>query len=192
MSDSFAIKLVVGLGNPGSSYELTRHNVGFWCVDAIANLHTISFEHNKKLKSLTALKSYWLAKPTTFMNLSGQAVSALCQFYKIKPSELLVIHDDLDLPPGRSKLKKGGGTGGHNGLKSIQNQLGTPDYWRIRIGIGHPGHRSAVSGWVLSKPNTNDQQAIEKSIQRITTIWPAIEKSDFDQAMQTLNTHNFS
>ena len=140
------IKLIVGLGNPGPQYESTRHNAGFWWVDQVCaetgsklNLEAKFFGHAGKLNG--AIEA-WLLKPTTFMNASGRAVGAIAKFYKITPEEILVIHDELDLPPGTTKLKKGGGHGGHNGLKDIAAQLGTPDFWRLRIGIGHPGEKA--------------------------------------------------
>ena len=148
-----APRLIVGLGNPGPEYEATRHNVGFWFVDHLADKLKIVLAPQGKFHGKAGRDGeLWLLQPTTFMNRSGQAVAALANFYKITPAEVLVIHDDLDLPPGGIRLKQGGGNGGHNGLKDIQARLGTPDFWRLRIGIGHPrtlGLSQQVADFVL-------------------------------------------
>lgn len=186
------IKLIVGLGNPGKEYEATRHNAGFWWVDQVCaetasklNLEAKFFGHAGKLKSSDEA---WLLKPSTFMNASGRAVSALAKFYKIAPDEVLVIHDELDLPPGTVKLKKGGGNGGHNGLKDIAAQLGTPDFWRLRIGIGHPGDRNQVSNFVLHAPTRDEQSLIEQNIDQSTTLLPLLLQGKFEEAMLKLHT----
>ena len=186
------IKLIVGLGNPGAQYEATRHNAGFWWVDQVCaetgsklNLEAKFFGHAGKLKSH---EDTWLLKPTTFMNASGRAVAALAKFYKITPESILVIHDELDLPPGVTKLKKGGGQGGHNGLKDIAAQLGTPDFWRLRIGIGHPGDKNQVANFVLHAATRDEQTLIEQNIDQSTTLLPLLLQGKFEEAMLKLHT----
>ena len=186
------IKLIVGLGNPGAQYEGTRHNAGFWWVDQVCaetgsklNLEAKFFGHAGKLKSNDEA---WLLKPTTFMNASGRAVGAIAKFYKITPEQILVIHDELDLLPGTTKLKKGGGHGGHNGLKDIAAQLGTPDFWRLRIGIGHPGDKSQVANFVLHAPTRDEQTAIEQNIDQSTLLLPLLLQGKFEEAMLKLHT----
>ena len=186
------IKLIVGLGNPGPQYESTRHNAGFWWVDQVCtetgsklNLEAKFFGHAGKLNGATEI---WLLKPTTFMNASGRAVGAIAKFYKITPEQILVIHDELDLPPGTTKLKKGGGHGGHNGLKDIAAQLGTPDFWRLRIGIGHPGEKSQVANFVLHAPTRDEQTVIEQNIDQSTTLLPLLLQGKFEEAMLKLHT----
>jgi PTH1 family peptidyl-tRNA hydrolase len=186
------IKLIVGLGNPGPQYEATRHNAGFWWVDQVCaetgsklNLEAKFFGHAGKLNGAPEA---WLLKPTTFMNVSGRAVGAIAKFYKIAPEDILVIHDELDLPPGTTKLKKGGGHGGHNGLKDIAAQLGTPDFWRLRIGIGHPGDKSQVANFVLHAPTRDEQSLIEQNIDQSTTLLPLLLQGKFEEAMLKLHT----
>jgi peptidyl-tRNA hydrolase, PTH1 family len=186
------IKLIVGLGNPGPQYEATRHNAGFWWMDQVCaetgsklNLEAKFFGHAGKLNGASEV---WLLKPTTFMNVSGRAVGAIAKFYKIAPDEVLVIHDELDLPPGTVKLKKGGGHGGHNGLKDITAQLGTPDFWRLRIGIGHPGDKSQVANFVLHAPTREEQALIEQNIDQSTTLLPLLLQGKFEEAMLKLHT----
>ena len=164
-----AIKLIVGLGNPGGEYEQTRHNVGFWFLDELAWQWKATFKDEKKFFGEVARVAQdggdvWLLKPTTYMNRSGQAVAALAQFYKIKPEEILVVHDELDIPCGRIKFKLGGGNGGHNGLKDIQARLGTPNFYRLRLGIDHPGDRNLVVAYVLNKPSAEHRSLIDESI----------------------------
>ena len=153
-------RLIVGLGNPGPEYEATRHNVGFWFVDRLADTLKVSLAPQAKFYGKAARAGdLWLLQPSTFMNRSGQAVAALANFYKISPAEILVIHDELDLPPGGIRLKQGGGNGGHNGLKDIQAKLGTPDFWRLRLGIGHPrtlGLSQQVADFVLHQPRKEE------------------------------------
>ncbi len=163
------IALVVGLGNPGTQYESTRHNAGFWFVDQLAMHYRCPLREEPRFFGTTARvqaegQDWRLLKPSTYMNLSGKAVGALVQFYKITPESILVVHDELDLPPGKMKLKQGGGHGGHNGLKSIQAQLGSAEFWRLRLGIGHPGHRDAVTGFVLGNPPAAERDAIHAAI----------------------------
>ena len=163
------IRLLVGLGNPGAEYEATRHNAGSWWLDAAAHqlggrLAPERAYHGLVARVNAARGPVWLIAPMTYMNLSGKAVAPLARFFKIEPSEILVVHDELDLPPGQAKLKFGGSAAGHNGLKDIQSQLGTHDFWRLRLGIGHPGHRAAVVDYVLRKPPAEEREAIDKSI----------------------------
>lgn len=187
------IKLFVGLGNPGKQYEDTRHNAGFWWIDHIGRLNNTRMNAEAKFfgnagKLNTPGHEAWLLKPTTFMNLSGRSVSALAKFYKIPPEAILVIHDELDLPPGTCKLKKGGGHGGHNGLKDINAQLGSNEYWRLRLGIGHPGDRNAVVNYVLHTPSKTELQVIEQSIEESASVLSLLLQGQFDQAMQTLHS----
>ena len=159
------IQLFVGLGNPGTEYEATRHNVGFWWVDALARqlkAHWVDERsyHGRVARAHVQGQTVWLLQPQTYMNLSGKSVGALARFFKIPPSAILVVHDELDLPPGEAKLKLSGGHAGHNGLRDIHAQLGTADYWRLRIGIGHPGDKSEVAGWVLRKPPADQRELI--------------------------------
>jgi len=163
------IRLLVGLGNPGAEYEATRHNAGFWWLDAAASQLGTRLVPERAYHGLVARANLtrgpvWLVAPMTYMNLSGKSVAPLARFFRIEPSEILVVHDELDLPPGQAKLKFGGSAAGHNGLKDIQAQLGTPDFWRLRLGIGHPGDRAEVAGYVLRKPPAGERDAIEKTI----------------------------
>lgn len=186
------IKLLVGLGNPGDKYEATRHNAGFWWLDQL----TASTNSKPALDSkffgiagkLSPTADTWLLKPTTFMNASGKAVAALANYYKILPEQILVIHDELDLPPDTVKLKKGGGHGGHNGLKDIAAALGTPDFWRLRLGIGHPGDRKEVINFVLKAPTKDEQTAINHSIDESIQVVPHLLSGDFETAMLKLHT----
>ena len=163
------LRLLVGLGNPGPEYLQTRHNAGFWLVDAFAQRHGLELQPETKFFGTTTRlqKGAWdlrMLQPMTFMNRSGKAVAALANFYKIKPEEILVAYDELDLPPGVAKFKTGGGSGGHNGIKDITAAIGSPDFHRLRIGIGHPGHKSKVTGYVLGKAPAQDQQLMDDTI----------------------------
>ena len=163
------IRLLVGLGNPGPEYEATRHNAGFWFVDEVARSFKLGLVPERGYFGLAARAAtphgpVWLLEPMTFMNLSGKSVSALARFFKIAPEEILVVHDELDLLPGQLKLKRGGSHAGHNGLKDIQAQLGSSDFWRLRLGIGHPGLKSDVVNHVLRKPPLAERQAIDDAI----------------------------
>ncbi|MEK8085295.1 aminoacyl-tRNA hydrolase [Aquabacterium sp. A3] len=165
------IRLFVGLGNPGPQYEDTRHNAGFWYIDALARQLGVSLQPDRNYHGLVARANtpegpVWLLQPQTFMNLSGKSVAALARFFKVAPAEVLVAHDELDLLPGQVKLKQGGGHAGHNGLRDIHAQLGDPGYWRLRLGIGHPGIKSEVAAYVLRKPPAAEREAIEKCIQQ--------------------------
>lgn len=186
------IKLLVGLGNSGDKYEATRHNAGFWFVDQIAAQTNSKLAADAKFFGLVGKLNpnadTWLLKPTTFMNASGKAVAALANYYKISPAEILVIHDELDLPAGSVKLKFGGGHGGHNGLKDIHAALGTPDYWRLRLGIDHPGNKNEVINYVLKAPTKQEKDALEASIHAASGVVPLLLSGDFEGAMQKLHT----
>ena len=188
------IKLIVGLGNPGEKYADTRHNAGEWLIERLARRFNVSLNPENKFFGKTARtllngKEVRLLVPTTFMNLSGKAVGALVSFYRIKPEEILVIHDELDLPPGTAKLKQGGGHGGHNGLKDIVAQLGNNNnFYRLRIGIGHPGHRDLVAGYVLNKPSPADRDALEKVLDEATDCVEMIFKDGMVKVTNRLNS----
>ena len=171
------IKLFVGLGNPGPEYEDTRHNAGFWWIDALARELKVNLVPERSYWGLMARtsihgQSIWLLEPQTFMNLSGKSVGTLARFFKIQPEEILVVHDELDFEPGVVKLKLGGSHGGHNGLRDIHAQLGSPNYWRLRVGIGHPGHKGEVASWVLKKPAPDQLKLIEDAIAHSLKAWP--------------------
>lgn len=192
-----SIRLIVGLGNPGPEYEQTRHNAGFWLVDNLANsLPGCRLQRESRFNGMLAKTSIsgnevWLLEPLTFMNRSGQSVGALARFFKIKPEEVLVVHDELDIAPGVAKLKKGGSSGGHNGLKDITAALGTQDYWRLRLGIGHPRNQNSqqvVADFVLHRPRKEEQELIESSIDKSLRIIPLTVEGKFDVAMMQLHT----
>ena len=188
-----AIRLIVGLGNPGREYEATRHNAGFWWVDELARLHKLNFKNEAKFHGLTARgqlhgNEILLLKPQTFMNVSGRAVGALAQFYKITPLEILVVHDELDLPPGVARLKMGGGHGGHNGLKDIVAHLGTKEFWRLRFGIGHPGERADVSNYVLNDPRREERELIDEAMQQAQDIAHLVIEGKTEAAMLKLHS----
>jgi len=187
------IRLFAGLGNPGPQYEGTRHNAGFWWLDALAHELGVVLAAERAFHGLVARTShagqpFWLLQPHTFMNLSGKSVAALARFYKIAPHEILIIHDELDFAPGQVKLKRGGSHGGHNGLRDIHAQLGSSDYWRLRIGIGHPGNKADVLGWVLHKPTPDQRTLIEGSIAHSLQALPALLGADMDKAVQLIHT----
>ena len=185
------IELIVGLGNPGAEYEATRHNAGFWWVENIARASQIQLSPESKFFGRVArLKSpeAWLLTPTTFMNASGQAVGALARFYRIAPENILVVHDELDLEAGVAKLKKGGGHGGHNGLKDIAAHLGSKDFWRLRLGIGHPGKAEEVINFVLHKPSREESDLIDSAIERSARLLPELLAGNFEAAMLKLHT----
>ncbi len=186
------MKLLVGLGNPGRQYEVTRHNAGFWWVDSIADELGVALSaearfHAEVGRFRSGDVDCWLLKPATFMNESGRAVRAFCDFYKLAVSDMLVVHDELDLAPGVIKLKKGGGVAGHNGLRDIAAHLGK-EFWRLRIGIGHPGVRPQVANYVLSPPRKEEAELITAAIERSLAIWPQLVRDDFDDAMLKLHT----
>ena len=187
------IKLIVGLANPGAKYEGTRHNAGEWFVNELARMYNTSLKEEAKYfgkvaKINTAQGEVRLLVPTTFMNLSGKAVGALANFYRIKPEEILVAHDELDLPPGVAKIKQGGGHGGHNGLKDIIASLGNNNnFYRVRIGIGHPGHRDLVAGYVLGKPAPQDQEKINSAVDEASRCVEVLFKEGIVKATNRLN-----
>lgn len=185
-------RLIVGLGNPGQEYAATRHNVGFWYVDQLADQLKISLAAQGKFFGRAGRAGeLWLLQPTTYMNRSGQAVAALANFYKIEPAEILVVHDDLDLSPGAIRLKQGGGNGGHNGLKDIQARLGSADFWRLRLGIGHPrelGSAQQVADFVLHPPRKEEMPDIDQALARCQLAWPLLAAGDYASAQQQLHT----
>ncbi len=187
------VSLIVGLGNPGSEYEKTRHNAGFWFLDELARQQNISFRPEKKFHGEVARYKHkgedvWLLKPMTYMNLSGQAVQAMAHFYKIKLDEILVVHDELDLPVDSVRLKKGGGHGGHNGLRDIASKMGGNNFLRLRIGIGHPGDKSKVTNHVLKKASLDDQISIERNIERAIKVLPLVIEGEIQKAMNELHS----
>lgn len=195
---SEGIRLIIGLGNPGAEYEKTRHNAGFWLADQYAEKLHASYTLEKNMAGWVAKGRYEgqaiiIAKPITFMNRSGQTAGALMRFYKLQPEQVLVLHDELDLLPGQAKLKKGGGHAGHNGLRDIQQVFSSPDFWRLRIGIGHPrtlGLAQPVSPFVLSPPRTDERKAIEDTLWRCDHILNALLDGDFVLATQQLHGGN--
>ncbi|MEY4884416.1 MAG: hypothetical protein RIS34_2270 [Pseudomonadota bacterium] len=187
------IKLFVGLGNPGPEYEHTRHNAGFWWVDALARELKVSMTMDKSYHGLVARTTLngqplWLLEPQTFMNLSGKSVGALAKFFKIEPQEILVAHDEIDIVPGEVKLKLGGSHAGHNGLRDIHAQLGTGDYWRLRLGVGHPGIKAEVVNWVLKKPSLDHRLAIDQGITRSVKAAPLLISGEWNKATMMVHT----
>jgi PTH1 family peptidyl-tRNA hydrolase len=187
------IRLIAGLGNPGREYQRTRHNAGFWWVDAIAGRKRAHWAKEAKFSGWVAKieeggHDFWLLKPATYMNESGRSLAAFMRFYRIEPSSLLVVHDELDLSPGTVRLKKGGGTGGHNGLTDIAEQLGAKDFWRLRIGIGHPGHKDLVADYVLHEARREEQEAIDPAFERSLDVLPRIATGRLTDAMTWLHT----
>ena len=187
------IRLVAGLGNPGRGYAGTRHNAGFWFVDELAGRLNATFAAEAKFGGdLAKAGVLRLVKPMTFMNLSGRAVAAAARFFGVQPAEILVVHDELDLLPGKAKMKFGGGHAGHNGLRDIQSQLGSADFWRLRIGIGHPRDsdlaQQDVVDYVLKPPRAEERAAIDEAMLRALKAWPAIAQGDMEDAMMTLHT----
>ena len=187
------ISMMVGLGNPGPEYEQTRHNAGFWWADAVARQIKANWVIDKNHQALVARtavngQTLWLLKPQTFMNLSGRSVAGLARFYKIEPAAILVAHDELDIAAGEAKLKFGGGHAGHNGLRDIHAQLGSGDYWRLRLGIGRPGERADVLNWVLKKPPLDQRIAVEQAVERGLTALPALLAGDTAQATLLVHT----
>lgn len=186
------IKLIVGLGNPGDKYTMTRHNAGFWFVDLLAQQSSSRLASDPKWFGIAGKwqphNDRWLLKPSTFMNASGKSVAALAHYYKITPAEILVVHDELDIPPGQAKLKFGGGHGGHNGLRDIHAALGTADYWRLRIGIGHPGNKAEVVNFVLKAAGKEEQHALDDSLIKASTICDLLAQGQFEKAMLQLHS----
>lgn len=187
------LRLIVGLGNPGPEYARTRHNAGFWFCERLASQLSIPLAREARFHGLVGKsrvngRDLWLLLPQTYMNRSGLAVQAFSRFYRIAPAEMLVAHDELDLPPGMMRLKFGGGLGGHNGLKDIAAHLGAQDYWRLRLGIGHPGVKEEVVGYVLRPPPAEERQAIDAAIERALAAWPLLACGDYPAAMQRINS----
>ncbi len=187
------VRLIAGLGNPGAEYEQTRHNAGFWFLDAVGREWGGDFRreakfHGEVCRISIAGHSLWLLKPDTWMNRSGQAVARLSRFYKIPLEQILVAHDDLDLPPGTIRLKQGGGHGGHNGLRDIVSLLGGNGFLRLRIGIGHPGSRDEVTPFVLGRPSAQERTLIDEAIERAVRELPGIVKGDLQKAMNHLHS----
>lgn len=187
-------QLVAGLGNPGPDYARTRHNAGFWFVDELARVLGASFSLDKRYHAAIAQatvegRRVHLVKPMNFMNNSGQGLAAVAKFYKIDPARILVAHDELDLDPGMIRVKRGGGHGGHNGLRDIVPRLGSSDFWRLRVGIGHPGHKNAVSGYVLKRPSADDQRFIEDAIDVAIRESSALIDGDVNVATKAINGH---
>ncbi len=204
------IRLLVGLGNPGPEYEATRHNAGFWFVDAVARELRVNLAPERSYFGRVArvnrsdgpvrpsqaanpvllnpaASPVWLLQPMTFMNLSGKSVAALARFFKIGPGEIMVAHDELDLLPGQVKMKLGGSHAGHNGLKDIQAQLGSADFWRLRLGIGHPGERAEVVHYVLRKPPAEDREAIDKCIEQSVDALPLLLEGEMERALMKVH-----
>lgn len=186
------IRLLVGLGNPGPEYEMTRHNAGFWFIDEVARQLGTRLQPDRSYFGLTARVNrpdgpIWLLQPMTFMNLSGKSVCALARFFKIEPGEILVAHDELDVMPGHVKMKFGGSHAGHNGLKDIHAQLGSADYWRLRLGIGHPGVKAEVVNYVLRKPPTEERASIDKGIEQSLSALDLLLTGDMERALMKIH-----
>lgn len=190
---SASLRLIVGLGNPGAEHLRTRHNAGFWFVDALAQEASARFGIESKLRGETAKVAVagvpvWLLKPITFMNASGASVGAALRYWKIEPEEMLVVHDDLDLPPGAARLKFDGGHGGQNGLRDLFAHIGHGRFHRLRLGIGHPGHKDRVTGWVLGRPSKIDEDLMLDAIARSLDVLPLVVADEFEAAMKKLHT----
>ena len=188
-----ALRLIVGLGNPGPEHARTRHNAGFWFLDALARDLGVSLAFDRKLHSEVGKvrvggENLWLLRPTTYMNRSGLAVVAALGYFKIEPEQMLVAHDELDLPPGTARLKFDGGHGGQNGLRDILAQLGHGKFHRLRLGIGHPGHKDRVTPWVLGRPGKGDQELIEGSVTDALAAMPLVLGGEINAAMKRLHT----
>jgi PTH1 family peptidyl-tRNA hydrolase len=189
-----ALRLIVGLGNPGADYAPTRHNAGFWFADRLAEKAGVRFCHEAKLHGETARvtldgHTFWVLKPATFMNRSGQSISAALRYFKIEPADLLVAHDELDLPAGTARLKFDGGHGGQNGLRDLFAHLGHGRFHRLRVGIGHPGHKDKVTPWVLGRPGRDDEISIQRSLDAALEQLPLLLRGDFSEAMKRLHTN---
>ncbi|MEJ2345826.1 MAG: aminoacyl-tRNA hydrolase [Gammaproteobacteria bacterium] len=188
-----AVSLIVGLGNPGPEYAQTRHNAGFWFVETVAARYGVELRRESKFhgwagRTRVGGNDVWLLAPDTFMNRSGHAVAALARFFKFPVQSILVAHDELDLPPGVARLKRGGGHGGHNGLRSTAAALGSSEFARLRIGIGHPGHRDLVTPYVLGRPSADDRRCIEDAIDAAVDVLPQLVGGEFERAMNTLHS----
>jgi len=190
---SIDLRVIVGLGNPGPKYTETRHNAGFWFIEEVARKYSATFRPDKKFHGEVAKislegKEIWLLKPGTFMNRSGLAVQSLLSFYRFTAEQLLVVHDEIDLPPGTAKLKTGGGHGGHNGLRDIISQLGSKDFHRLRIGVGHPGSKDQVVDYVLHDASRDDRILIDRDIDDAVSVMPELASGALEQAMQKLHS----
>jgi PTH1 family peptidyl-tRNA hydrolase len=186
-----AIRLLVGLGNPGKEYERTRHNAGFWLLERFAASQGLHYRKDPKYQALVARMAdngAWLLMPQSFMNASGRAVQMLAGFFKVKPEEILVVHDELDFQPGTARLKQGGGIAGHNGLKDISQRIGSHDYWRLRLGIGRPESAAELADYVLHKPAADEREAIDAVIAKAIELMPQILSGDMQGAMGKLHT----
>ncbi len=187
------LRLIVGLGNPGPEHARTRHNAGFWFIDALAESLGARFGlesklHGQTAKAVIAGQNVWLLKPATFMNLSGRSVAAALRYWKIEPEECLIAHDELDLAPGTARIKFDGGHGGQNGLRDTMQLLGHGRFHRLRVGIGHPGHKDKVTPWVLGRPGRDDEAAILRAIDDAIAVLPLAVSGDFNEAMKRLHT----
>lgn len=193
------LKLIVGLGNPGEKYARTRHNAGFWFADEVARRHggvfRVDSKHQGEIARVRvsleggAASELWVLKPSTYMNKSGGAIASLANFYKIAPAEVLVAHDELDLPAGTARLKVAGGHGGHNGLRDTIEKIGA-DFWRMRLGIGHPGHKDLVLDYVLQRASADDERAIEAAVNKAVDVLPALLVQGAEKAMNRLHSQD--
>ena len=188
-----SLRLIVGLGNPGPEHARTRHNAGFWFVDALAEQAGVRFGlesklHGETAKAVIAGQNVWLLRPATYMNASGRSVAAALRFWKIDPGQMLVAHDELDLPPGTARLKFDGGHGGQNGLRDTIQHLGHGKFHRLRLGIGHPGHKDKVTSWVLGRPGRDDEASMLRAIDDALAVLPLVVDDRHDEAMKRLHT----
>ena len=187
------IKLICALGNPGDKYAQTRHNAGFWFLGKLSSTENFGLGQSSRFKALTGEfrhsgRVIRVLAPQTFMNKSGEALVPYAKFYQVAPEEILVVHDEIDLPPGITRLKKGGGHGGHNGLRDIIRLMGNGDFHRLRVGVGHPGEKSKVVSYVLNRPSSAEEQLIDASLDRVLVVMPKILDGDFAAAMNELHT----
>ena len=191
MAQAEPIQLIIGLGNPGAKYTVTRHNAGFWFLDQLAQKYRVTFRGESKFKCEVASFEFerervWLLKPDTFMNLSGESIAPFAKYYQIPPSNTLVVHDEIDLPPGTVRYKLGGGHGGHNGLRDIFKHF-SKDFWRLRIGVGHPGNKEEVISFVLRPPSKEEQELVDISIDKALETAPDVLQGDMEAAMRLLH-----
>jgi len=194
MTEGAALRLIVGLGNPGAEYQRTRHNAGFWLVDRLAHEAGAPWKRESRFQGELARgriagEELWLMKPQTFMNRSGAAVQSVAAFHRVTPQQILVVHDEIDLPPGVARLKQGGGHGGHNGVRDVIACLGA-DFWRLRLGVGHPGEKDQVIGAVLGRASASDQQLIDAALLRAVEVMPLLVRGETQKAMHQLHTND--